>query len=181
MNDTNLSISNVVGGGDIGNEIDLAEVYADLDISNIEYEPEHFPGLIIKFREPKATVMLFTSGKYNIAGAESYIGIEKAKEKFLSKLEQVVGKSLQSDDFEIRFVVCTADLGTELDLAEVMVALGAEETEYEPEQFPALFYRPKNENWFALMFRTGKIIVEGGPELDTLEEGYESIRNKLKI
>ena len=162
MNSNDLTISNVVGGGDLKREIDLSKIYEDIEISNVEYEPEQFPGLILRFQNPKATVMLFTSGKYNIAGSKSYSDARDAAEKFISIIESILGENIESRDFEIRFVVCTGDLGFELDLNKVMIGLGIEEVEYEPEQFPALFYRPEKEQWFALLFRTGKIIIEGG-------------------
>lgn len=181
MKDDGLTITNVVGGGRLKREVDLLNIYEDIAIDDVEYEPENFPGLIIRFQNPKATVMLFTSGKYNIAGSESYDDIRDANKKFISSIKNTIGKNIGASVFDIRFVVCTANLGTELDLNKVMMAFGIKEVEYEPEQFPALFYRPENEQWFALLFRTGKIVIEGGPELEILEDGYGKITNKLDI
>jgi transcription initiation factor TFIID TATA-box-binding protein len=181
MKNDDLTISNVVGGGDLKRNIDLLEIYEKISISDVEYEPEHFPGLIVKFQNPKATVMLFASGKYNIAGAKSISDARDASLKIISIIESIIGDNIESNDFEIRFVVCTTDLGIELDLNKVMIALGIEETEYEPEQFPALYYRPENEEWFALLFRTGKVIIEGGPDLGVLENGFRTLKGRLDI
>lgn len=39
--------------------------------SRCHYEPELFPGLIYKMEKPKVVLLIFTSGKINLAGAKT--------------------------------------------------------------------------------------------------------------
>ena len=52
-------------------------------IKDVEYEPEQFPGAILKFKEPKASLLLFKNGKSSAQGQknekEIKIVLDKAK------------------------------------------------------------------------------------------------------
>ncbi|OMO59597.1 TATA-box binding protein [Corchorus olitorius] len=50
------------------------------------YEPELFPGLVYKMKQPKVTVQIFPSGKVVIAGAQNREEISKAFEKMCPAL-----------------------------------------------------------------------------------------------
>ena len=45
--------------------------------------------------------------------------------------------------FSVVNVVLIAELGNDVNLNALLVALGLKNTEYEPEQFPGLVYRPQ--------------------------------------
>ncbi len=53
----------------------------------MEYEPEQFPGAILKFKDPKASLLLFKNGKVICAGAknEKEIRVVLTKAKALLK------------------------------------------------------------------------------------------------
>ena len=51
--------------------INLDAVTMGLGFENIEYEPEQFPGLVYRIKEPKSVVLLFGSGKMIITGCKS--------------------------------------------------------------------------------------------------------------
>jgi len=51
------------------------------------------------------------------------------------------------------------DLGCEVNLEALAIALGLEHTEYEPEQFPGLNYRPSPYEVTFLIFASGKINI----------------------
>ena len=62
-------ITNMVASASLGLELDL---YALANkIKEIEYEPEQFPGAILKFKEPKVSLLLFKNGKVICAGAKT--------------------------------------------------------------------------------------------------------------
>jgi transcription initiation factor TFIID TATA-box-binding protein len=63
-----ITIQNIVASGDIGMHIDLERAIATLE--NCMYEPEQFPGLIYRLRDPKTVVLVFGSGKIVITGAK---------------------------------------------------------------------------------------------------------------
>jgi transcription initiation factor TFIID TATA-box-binding protein len=40
-----------------------------LGLENVEYEPEQFPGLVYRIRDPRVAILLFGSGKIVCTGA----------------------------------------------------------------------------------------------------------------
>ena len=80
-----FKIENIVASANLGVELDLYEIAQE--VKDVEYEPEQFPGAILKFKEPKASLLLFKNGKVICAGAknEKEIKIVLAKAKKLLK------------------------------------------------------------------------------------------------
>ena len=71
-------IRNVVVTADFGESIDLESISFR---HNLVYEPEQFPGGIMKLEEPKVTVLLFASGKAVITGLGKSDQIDLVLEK----------------------------------------------------------------------------------------------------
>lgn len=61
-------------------------------------------------------------------------------------------------DIEIVNIVATTDLGRELDLSSMVLALDAQ---YNPESFPGLIYRMEDPRVTFLFFRSGKVVCTG--------------------
>jgi transcription initiation factor TFIID TATA-box-binding protein len=62
-----------------------------------------------------------------------------------------------------------------------VIALGIDVTEYEPEQFPGLFYRPDEQDWFSILFATGSIVIDGVPDMESLEIAYNNVDSSLSM
>ncbi|MCK5109730.1 MAG: TATA-box-binding protein, partial [Methanosarcinales archaeon] len=60
-------------------ELDLDAIAIGLGFENVEYEPEVFPGLVYRIKDPKVVVLIFRSGKLVITGAKSQTDCETAK------------------------------------------------------------------------------------------------------
>ena len=84
--DIEIVVQNMVATADLGGELNLSEVAVSLGLENVEYEPEQFPGLVYRIREPKVAMLLFGSGKIVCAGAKSIEDISKAVEKLSEEL-----------------------------------------------------------------------------------------------
>lgn len=177
----NISIVNVVGGGSVGQEIDLLPTAQDFPRDCVQYEPSSFEAVVIRYENPKSTIMLYSSGKYSLAGAQSVDGAENANQIFISDINQMLQSQISNHSFEIRYLVATADLGFQINLNEAMVQIGTEETEYEPEQFPALFYRPAGVQWFCSIFASGKIVINGCQSGKQVEQAYVDIKQELAV
>jgi transcription initiation factor TFIID TATA-box-binding protein len=74
-----IMIQNMVASANLHGKIDL-ENAADI-MDNVMYEPEQFPGLIYRMREPKVVLLLFASGKLVITGAKREEQVHEAAEK----------------------------------------------------------------------------------------------------
>jgi len=84
--DIEIVVQNMVATADLGGELNLSEVAVSLGLENVEYEPEQFPGLVYRIREPKVAMLLFGSGKIVCAGAKSIEDVSKAVEKLSEEL-----------------------------------------------------------------------------------------------
>jgi transcription initiation factor TFIID TATA-box-binding protein len=169
---------NAVGGGDLQQELDLQALYEEISANEIRYDPEYWPGLYIRFNDGSPAIMIFRTGKYNIAGADSIDDLTNAKQTFISVLREL-GLTFDSPDFEIRNLVFLEEYHRELDLDPVAVKLGLENTEYEPEQFPGLLYRSPDTIGTFLIFRNGKVILTGSNSSEDSIEAFKMLFAEL--
>jgi transcription initiation factor TFIID TATA-box-binding protein len=171
-------IVNAVGGGDLNQELDLQFLFDIISAKEIRYEPEHWPGLYIRLNEKSPAVMVFRTGKYNIAGAESIEKLNQSNEDFLSTIENV-GIKFNNTGFNVRNLVFIEKYERELDLNQLAVGLGLENTEYEPGQFPGLLYRTSQFTGTFLLFKNAKVILTGVKNVDESINQYDFLFSKL--
>ena len=81
-----IIVQNIVATADLGGELNLTETAQGLGLDNVEYEPEQFPGLVYRIKEPRVAMLLFSSGKIVCAGARSTEDVSKAVEKLSEEL-----------------------------------------------------------------------------------------------
>jgi len=79
-----ITIRNVVASADLGYRIDLEDTANKLD--GTIYEPDQFPGLIYRPREPRVVMLIFASGKIVVTGANREVDIERAVSKLREAL-----------------------------------------------------------------------------------------------
>ncbi|MFH1521199.1 MAG: TATA-box-binding protein [Candidatus Micrarchaeota archaeon] len=152
-------ITNMVASASLGLELDL---YALANkIPEIEYEPEQFPGAILKFKEPKASLLLFKNGKVVCVGCKRRDMIEKTIQKTIKMLTPYAKRitKTKKPHIEITNIVASAALGLELDLYKI--AYKIKDVEYEPEQFPGAILKFKEPKASLLLFKNGKVICAG--------------------
>ena len=80
-------VQNIVASVDLGGQIDLEEVARQLPRSM--YEPEQFPGVILRASEPKAVFLIFSSGKLVCTGTKQEKDIYTAVKKLHTRLEKL--------------------------------------------------------------------------------------------
>jgi transcription initiation factor TFIID TATA-box-binding protein len=155
-----VELVNAVGGSELNEELDLNELYLEFSGDEVRYDPEHWPGLYVRFSSGSPAVMIFRTGKYNIAGADSITRLKKTNEKLLARLHEL-GLGKGSSEFDVRNLVFLGKYNRELNLGQLAVGLGLENTEYEPEQFPGVLYKQPDVTGTFLIFRSGKVILTG--------------------
>ncbi|MBI5553771.1 MAG: TATA-box-binding protein [Candidatus Diapherotrites archaeon] len=163
------TIVNMVASGSLNATLDLYNLA--VSIPEIEYEPEQFPGAIFKLKEPKVSMLLFKNGKIICSGASSEKDISLAILK-ASKIIHEVQKSvkIQKDaEYSVVNLVATANLNQNLDLFKV--AMGLDNVEYEPEQFPGAILRLSDPKLTLLLFKNGKLICAGAKREELLKKG----------
>jgi transcription initiation factor TFIID TATA-box-binding protein len=174
-----ITVQNIVASTKFAEKLDL-DVIAQT-IKEAEYEPEQFPGLIYRIKEPKTATLLFTSGAANCTGAKSIEDV-KANIKIISnKLEKMGVEVYKDHEIVIQNIVATSYIGGELNLSEVAVSLGLENVEYEPEQFPGLVYRLTDPKVALLLFGSGKLVCAGAKKVKEVYTAVEKVIKELSL
>jgi transcription initiation factor TFIID TATA-box-binding protein len=180
MTDSNgINIVNVVGSGSLDVEFDLERVAADIG-SIADYDPDKYPGMYLRFEEDAPLITVYRTGKYIVTGADSEGKAHTIRERFLDLLaENGMIPAPEDVRFRIQNLVCTAELGESLKLNTLTIGLGLEKTEYEPEQFPGLVYRPAGADSVVLLFASGRVVITGSPDLDAAEETFAALQDEM--
>ena len=145
-----------------------------------DYEPEQFPGLIYRLKEPKTATLLFRSGKVVCTGAKSLDQVKLAIDKVTTQIRKA-GISLDSEPkIEVQNIVASSDLGQKINLNVIAITLGLERVEYEPEQFPGLVYRLDEPKVVLLLFGSGKLVCTGARKPQDVEAAVDKITEELK-
>jgi len=152
-------IENMVASTDLGMDLDLAKLA--ITLMDVKYEPENFPGLIYRLKDPKATLLIFRTGKVVITGAKSLEQVNAAADAVASIVRKAGFPISKVPRSEVQNIVASADLGQKIDLTVTLMALGLEEVEYEPEVFPGLVYRMDDPKVVILIFSSGKLVCTG--------------------
>jgi transcription initiation factor TFIID TATA-box-binding protein len=173
-----IKIENVVASTSLGKELDLQSIA--LALGGAEYEPEQFPGLIYRLKEPKTAILLFRSGKVVCTGAKSLESVEIAIGLVAKQIEAAGIPVKKNPEIVVQNIVATSDLGAQIDLNAVAISLGMGRVEYEPEQFPGLVYRIEEPKVVALLFGSGKLVCTGARKPSDVERAVEKITAELK-
>jgi transcription initiation factor TFIID TATA-box-binding protein len=172
-----IKVQNIVASTTFAEKLDLDMIAQSLE--EAEYEPEQFPGLVYRLSEPKTATLLFRSGAANCTGAKTIEDV-KTNIKIISEKLEKIGVSVYKDhEIVIQNIVATSDLGGELNLSEVAVALGLENVEYEPEQFPGLVYRLDEPKVAMLLFGSGKIVCAGARAMKDISLAVDKVSKEL--
>ena len=174
---------NVVVSASVNRDLPLERLASKLD--RAEYNPEQFPGLILKMDAPvKASALLFSSGKIICTGTKSLKDAKKAIGEIVRKLGAIGLKVKGDTNIVIQNMVASGSVGGKLNLNEIVFKF--EDTEYEPEQFPGLVYKlpeppelPGAKITF-LLFGTGRIVITGAKSEKEIIESVYILRDKLK-
>jgi transcription initiation factor TFIID TATA-box-binding protein len=167
-----------VASTSLGTELDLPAIA--MALTGAEYEPEQFPGLIYRLKDPKAAALLFSSGKVVCTGTKSLEQVKVAIKKVTSQIEKA-GIHIKSEPkIEVQNIVATFDLEQKINLSSIAISLGLEKVEYEPEQFPGLVFRMDTPKVVLLLFGSGKVVCTGARKPQDVEDAVNKIIIELR-
>lgn len=171
----NTKIVNIVISTSLEHKIPLERLI--MDLPNTEYNPEQFPGLIMKIREPKASFLIFSSGKVVCTGTKSLAEVDLALERLIDYMLKVDIQIGIKPKIRVENVVASSDINMKLDLNEIAIKLT--NVEYEPEQFPGLVFKIHDETGATfLIFGNGKIVCTG---TKSDADVHVAIKNLLEV
>lgn len=175
-----VKVVNIVASGDLGREYDLVALSEDLDIPHIQYEPETFPGLQVRFELDGAVMSIFSSGKYTITGVKTEPELESVYKNVINAIQKLESDDVSREFPVIRNLVCKGDLGREIDLPSLSVALGMEYTEYEPEQSAFVYYWPEKVDCLITIPTNGQVIITGIVQKEDAERAFDYLQTRIE-
>jgi transcription initiation factor TFIID TATA-box-binding protein len=89
LREPRVAITNMVCSYNLGRYINLNRLTVTLNVENIEYEPEQFPGLVYRIKDPKIVVLIFSSGKIILTGGKNLDDVRKGLDVLEKKLESI--------------------------------------------------------------------------------------------
>lgn len=117
---------------------------------HVKYIPEQFLGAIVKLKQPRISILMFTSGKLVVTGVRSIKMIHKAVKVISKFLREVAHSMTRKANITVQNFVATGTRGKHINLE--LAALLLEHSMYEPEQFPSLIYRMQDPKVVLLLF-----------------------------
>ena len=171
-----IKVVNIVVSASLGHDIPLEKMAATL--SNTEYNPEQFPGLVIRIKEPKTSALIFSSGKIVCTGARSMDKVYESIDKIIKSLEKINIKIKARPVVKIQNIVASGRVGMDLNLNTLAMKL--ENTEYEPEQFPGLVYKLAEAKATFLLFSNGKVVCTGTKSEAEVHDALDKLIENLK-
>ena len=155
-------------------EFNLEKLAKSLD--GTAYNPKRFPGVVYKSEHPRASFLIFASGKMNCVGARSLSDANQAIRKLTRKLREAHIKVKTEPKVKVQNIVASVDFGRKFDLEHI--ARSFENTEYEPEVFPGLVFRLEDPKAVLLLFVSGKGVCAGVKRLIDVKRAAQKI-NKI--
>jgi transcription initiation factor TFIID TATA-box-binding protein len=147
-------------------------------LPNTEYNPEQFPGLVMRIKDPKTSALIFSSGKVVCTGAKSMAKVKESINKIIKNLAKIKIRIKVKPIIKVQNMVASGEIFMDLNLNSLAMKL--ENTEYEPEQFPGLVYKLNGTRATFLLFSNGKIVCTGTRSETKLREAVGKLVVNLK-
>lgn len=171
-----ISIVNIVISSSLEKDIPLEKMAATLP--NTEYNPEQFPGLVLRIKNPKTSALIFSSGKIVCTGARTLQDVEKSIQSIIKSLKKLDIYVTIKPEITVQNIVASGSIGMDLNLN--VLGLKLPNTEYEPEQFPGLVHKLRGTNATFLLFSNGKIVCTGTKTEGQVNEATDKLIENLK-
>jgi|TARA_B100001971_G_C18216226_1_gene554045 transcription initiation factor TFIID TATA-box-binding protein len=169
-------IQNIVATTSLGKDVPLTKLAKT--IPNTEYNPEQFPGLVLRVKEPKSAVLVFSSGNLVCTGTKSIAQVKEVIEQVIKTLKKINVKITDKPKITVQNIVASGSIDMMLNLNYLSLEL--ENTEYEPEQFPGLVYKLVDPPATFLLFSNGKLVCTGTKNNQQLTDSMDQLVATLK-
>jgi len=169
-------IQNIVATASLGKPIPLTKLARTQP--NTEYNPETFPGLVLRVKNPKSAVLVFSSGNLVCTGTKSTTQVRQVIDAVIKQLKKINVSITTKPKITVQNIVASGTIELKLNLN--FLALEMENTEYEPEQFPGLVYKLVEPTATFLLFSNGKLVCTGTKNKQQLEDSMTQLLKNVK-
>ena len=178
--DTTLKVQNIVATTSLEKDVSLTKLARTQP--NTEYNPDTFPGLVLRIKDPKSAVLVFSSGNLVCTGTKSISQVKDVVQQVIKQLRKIGVNVTITPKITVQNIVASGAIDLSLNLNTLSLEL--ENTEYEPEQFPGLVYKLDEPNATFLLFSNGKLVCTGTKNkaqlTDSMEQLNRNVREALK-
>lgn len=172
---SSLKVQNIVATTSLGKPIPLTKLARTQ--GNTEYNPETFPGLVLRIKEPKSAILVFSSGNLVCTGTKSIEQVRQAIDAVIKQLRRINIRITDKPKINVQNIVASGSINVQLNLN--YLALHLENIEYEPEQFPGLVYKLIDPNATFLLFSNGKLVCTGTKNKQQLEDSMAQLQKNI--
>ena len=165
-------LENTIASCQLRVEVDLKKVA--FRIRNAEYNPRKVNAVVVRFRTPRATAMIYQPGKVMITGAKSEEEAALAARKAAKMVFKCGYEAAVFSEFKVENLVASTDVRFPVRLETVAHEHRATSS-YEPELFPGLVYRLFSPKVSILVFVSGKVVITGARSRLEIREAFEKI------
>ncbi len=173
---SSLKVQNIVATTSLGKPVSLTKLARSQ--SNTEYNPEQFPGLVLRIKKPKSAVLVFSSGNLVCTGTKSISQVKEVIFQVIKQLKKISIKITDKPKITVQNIVASGSIDLMLNLN--LLALELENTEYEPEQFPGLVYKLIEPTATFLLFSNGKLVCTGTKNKQQLDESMNQLKKNIR-
>lgn len=174
--ESSYKVQNIVATASLGKPVPLTKLARTQP--NTEYNPETFPGLVLRIKEPKSAVLVFSSGNLVCTGTKSTTQVRLVIDAVIKQLKKINVNISTKPKIAVQNIVASGTIDLKLNLN--FLALEMENTEYEPEQFPGLVYKLIEPTATFLLFSNGKLVCTGTKNKQQLEDSMSQLLRNVK-
>src|SRR3989338_7943945 len=109
-----LEIVNIVISSSLEKDIPLEKMAATLP--NTEYNPEQFPGLVLRIKDPQTSALIFSSGKIVCTGARTMEQVELSIQSIIKSLKKLNIHVTIKPKVTVQNIVASGSIGMDLNL-----------------------------------------------------------------
>jgi transcription initiation factor TFIID TATA-box-binding protein len=171
-----LKVQNIVATTSLEKEISLSKLARTQP--NTEYNPETFPGLVLRVKKPKSAVLVFSSGNLVCTGTKTIAQVKEVVVQVIKQLKKIGVHVTVKPKINVQNIVASGTINLDLNLNTLSLEL--ENTEYEPEQFPGLVYKLVDPTATFLLFSNGKLVCTGTKNKEQLEESMKQLDKNVR-
>src|SRR3970040_2778514 len=112
MGKSDLKVQNIVATTSLGKEISLTKLARTQ--SNTEYNPEQFPGLVLRVKKPKSAVLVFSSGNLVCTGTKSIAQVKEVINQVIKQLAKIGVKITDKPRITVQNIVASGSIDMDL-------------------------------------------------------------------
>ena len=176
MAEDSLKVQNIVATTSLEKEVSLSKLARTQP--NTEYNPETFPGLVLRIKKPKSAVLVFSSGNLVCTGVKSIAQVREVIDQVIKQLKKIGVHVTIKPKINVQNIVASGSINLDLNLNTLSLEL--ENTEYEPEQFPGLVYKLTDPTATFLLFSNGKLVCTGTKNKEQLEGSMRQLNKNVR-